>query len=488
MPMDDGYDDDEGAREGARKKGSRKKGGAAAAAESSSNPQSKHACVCWDKKSRKWIGSVRDRLATVAAGKPRYKYTTRFTDDGACAAALAEFKAQEDEEFEAEVAKRYAACVAEYPESFADLPRAPKSASDAEKGRVYWHVHKHGKYVPYRAVVTGSGDTMHYERACQLCHQLALPTVKGATPTHCKQHGGGGAERCVHDRKRAACYVCNPNSTSLCSSCHVMRLADKRLISVGGNGLCAACEEHGKEQAAENGTAPPTKSQSWEDFVFERLLPLIIDSDGHTISPELRDDFSNTIGSLYEDVVDGGGRKLRKRKRGATDCDTMTYRRPDALFIVRHPDTGRIVAALAVEVDEDCHETRKFECETGKVEDTFQALQKLAAGEGALAASRTGVRGDAELILFQTYKFNPNVCNLGSFALKDRIAVLATHVNAFLARPAAEFVSIPVEQKLVPHVTCFYYRSDATATTGEVFLEAYPKLAPQWAWGGNLLA
>ena len=162
------------------------------------------------------------------------------------------------------------------------------------------------------------------------------------------------------------------------------------------------------------------------------------------------------------------------------------------MFVARDPATGRIVAALAVEVDEDCHVTRKFSCETGKVEDTFQAVQKLAAGEGASAASRTGVRHDAELVYFATFKFNPNNFDAKPpVKLDDRIAVLARACSAFFARPAAEYAAMPLATRVVPHVTTFFYHSKACSLEApddpsKNFLLEFPKLEPDWAWHGNV--
>jgi len=230
-----------------------------------------------------------------------------------------------------------------------------------------------------------------------------------------------------------------------------------------------------------------------EDIVFDTLLPQIVDADGDVVAPELRDDFSNVIGSLYEETIDGGGRKLRKRKRGKEDCSTTTFRRPDSLFVRRDPMTGHIVAVLSVEVDEDCHVTRKFSCETGKVEDTFQAIQKLAGGEGASAASRTGVRADAECVYYAVYKLNPNACDAKPFVkLEDRIAVLARACSAFMSRDPEEYKAMAIEERAVPHVKTFYYHSKASSaeTGGEPsknFLDEFPKLAPNWAWHGNVL-
>tara|TARA_B100001057_G_scaffold384866_1_gene391459 strand:- start:163 stop:315 length:153 start_codon:yes stop_codon:yes gene_type:complete len=39
----------------------------------------------------------------------------------------------------------------------------------------------------------------------------------------------------------------------------------------------------------------------------------------------------------------------------------------------------------------------------------------------------------------------------------------------------------------VPHVECFYYHSKAKSHEGDVYLDEYPKLVPNWDWQGNVL-
>jgi hypothetical protein len=441
--------------------------------------------VHWHEAAQKWRGACYDRLASKEVN------TSYFATEAETVAALAVLRDHVNAAFEAEMQRRYAAAAESTP-NLRNLPRAPAKASDAEVGTVYWHVVKQTDYAPYRAVWGGK----QYQIACAECPQQAQAGVKGETPTHCMQHGGGAAARCIHQRARSKCLHCNPKVLKCVTNCDNCgnRLSTKRMRSNGGNGMCAMCEDHARAQAAESGSAPPAKSRRWEDVVFDALLPLIVDADGDVVAPELRDDFSHTLGSLYEEAVDGGGRKLRKRKRGKEDCDTITFRRPDAMFVKRDPDTSRIVAVLAVEVDEDCHVTRKFSCETGKVEDTFQAVQKLAAGEGASAASRTGVRHDAELVYFATFKFNPNNFDAKPpVKLDDRIAVLARACSAFLARPAAEYAAMPLATRAVPHVTTFFYHSKACSLEApdepsKNFLLEFPKLEPDWAWHGNVIS
>ena len=94
----------------------------------------------------------------------------------------------------ADADERYAKCVEEQPELFAGLERAPASAADAVRGRVYWHVDKRSKYVPYRAIVA---NRFRYAHACEKCAQFAStnPAKREEGRRFCIQHGGG--KRCV---------------------------------------------------------------------------------------------------------------------------------------------------------------------------------------------------------------------------------------------------------------------------------------------------
>jgi hypothetical protein len=437
--------------------------------------KSKYEGVYWHKREQKWHFVITNRLT----GKQ--SYSTLYKDEDECHREYTAEKARETAAFEAEMAKRKAA------NPLLDgLERTPAKAEDALEKTVYWHVAKETKYVPYRAVRCGKG----YKIACETCNQQARPNAKGERPRFCISHGGGGAQMCKCGRARSMCRECNPNVTNVASNCYSCgaRLTVKRRRTKGGNGLCSMCEAHLNKQAAASGSAPPPKGKKTEDVVLDKLELLVVDDDGDRIVPEMRDDFSNILGSLFEDVVDGGGRKLRKRKRGQEDCGTTTFRRPDMLYVVRERENGRIVAALSVEVDEDSHKGRKFGCETGKVEDTYQALQKLAAGEGASRLSHTGARADAQLIYYQVFKINPDACDFGTFKRDDRIAVLAAECCKFLTRDPAEYQALSAAGEcLVPHVKCFYYHSKAASEEGKVFLDEFPKLVPQWDWQGNVL-
>jgi hypothetical protein len=449
--------------------------------------------VSWHNQRQKWFFQITNRLTGKHSSSNLYK------DEDECYREYTAAKARETAAFEAEMTRLKAA------NPLLDgLERAPAKAEDALAKTVYWHVSDKSKpkYVPYRVVRCGK----QYQIACEKCNQVAHPNAKGERPRFCVTHGGGDANKCKCGRDRSKCRECNPNVTNVVSNCHSCgaRLAHKRITTKGGNGLCAPCDAHFAEKAEASGSAPPPRGKKTEDVVLDKLEPLVVDADGDLIKPEMRDDFSNALGSLFEDVlVDGGGRKLRKRKRGQEDCETTTFRRPDMLYVVRERESGRIVAALSVEVDEDSHRGRKFGCETGKVEDTYQALQKLAAGEGASCLSHTGARADAQLIYYQVFKFNPDACDLGFFKRDDRIAVLAAECRKFLTRDPAEYQALSAAGEcLVPHVKCFYYHSKAKSNEGIVYLNEFPKLVherpavidgrnvvlpPSWDWQGNVL-
>ena len=104
------------------------------------------------------------------------------------------------------------------------------------------------------------------------------------------------------------------------------------------------------------------------------------------------------------------------------------------------------------------------------------------------------MRGDAECVYYGVFKFNPNACDAKpSVKLDDRIAVLARACSAFLSRDPKEYKAMPIEERSVPHVTTFYYHSkamscDAPEDPSKNFLEEFPKLAPNWAWHGNVVA
>ena len=117
------------------------------------------------------------------------------------------------------------------------------------------------------------------------------------------------------------------------------------------------------------------------------------------------------------------------------------------------------MAFLSVEVDEHSHCDRDPNCEGGKIDETIQAVTKLAQKEGCSrgAAARHDARAPFGLFL----KFNPNACDVGLFTLDQRIDVLVRRCNAFLCRPGSSFTEAAIRREaMLPQVETMFYHSN----------------------------
>ena len=164
----------------------------------------------------------------------------------------------------------------------------------------------------------------------------------------------------------------------MCSVCGMVIIAPIRQVSKGGNGYRPGCEQHLKAGGG-GGGGPAFERRAVEVVVREQLLPLITDEAGVPISPEMVDDFRHMLGS----TASATGRKKRKVRTdsdGGQACDTDRKRRPDLLFLLRHPETSRITHALNVEIDEHSHENRDVECELSRPDDIRGVDQRAGAG------------------------------------------------------------------------------------------------------------
>ena len=421
----------------------------------------------WKKGKGKWIGQIHDRLRSAEHGKALLKNTKYFSfdEEDACAEAVSELIREENHAFELEISKR-----ASSNPLTKGLQMAPVDVNNALHNTLYWKADGQSKYNPYRAVKVGSKQ---YQKACDLCSSQATPNVAGGERRFCKKHGGGKVHECVHGKQKTTCRECNPNAIATVACCSVCAkgLYEKRRTTKGGNGLCAACEKHQASEASASGSAPPEAGKRWEDLVLDQLIPKVVDSATGVPFPfEMRDSMSHMLGSSG------------KRRRG--ECDTTKQRRPDLLYLVREPERGRIVAALKVGVDEHSHETYEPACESGKIDDQFQALQQLAAKEGAAAGA--AARSDAQMVYCMFLKFNPNACDVTPpIRLTNRIEVLAKRCSEFLNTPAEEFQRRSREGEAnVPHVECLYYHS----VQGKAILEHFETHAEgAWDWRGNVV-
>ena len=211
---------------------------------------------------------------------------------------------------------------------------------------------------------------------------------------HCVRHGGGFKAGEARGNK-------------WCTHCKTTQLHPKRKPHHGGNGLCATCEAHLKAEAAANGAeAPLAPNQRWGDVVFAQLLPLVTYADGAPFPPDQRDERR------------GGGLGTSSAQKRRRECDTTSNRFPDGLWVLRD-ERGRAVLVVIVEVDEHSHTDRDPARESGKTDDTFQALQDRLAKEGA--ARGAVARHDAQMIPIVTIRVNPNAYDEKVVSLPERI-------------------------------------------------------------------
>jgi hypothetical protein len=240
-----------------------------------------------------------------------------------------------------------------------------------------------------------------------------------------------------------------------------MYLSLKRQLRNGGNGLCAGCEAHLQAEAAAAGVdAPPAPTERWEDVFFRKLLPLVTYRDGTPFPPDQRDERR------------GGGLGTSKAVKRRRECDTTTNRFPDGLWILRDA-RGRALLAVLVEVDEHSHSDRDPACESGKIDDTFQALQDRLAKEGA--ATGAAARHDACMVPIVFIKVNPNAYDAKRVGLDERVATVAALVNAYAAKTEDEIEDL---QNTAPIVHVLYYHSKEGAQN----LAHFETNAPAAGW------
>jgi len=389
--------------------------------------------VYWNAQRSKWVGKVYDRSVRVGKGSKQI-YVGYFADEQACADACATKQAEVDA---ANAVKLHA--MAQELEHTRNLPLRPKHAADAEPQTAYYGEKGYGAkgepkvFGPTRLVRAASKSEpggFHYSLCCIATLDSGAPCTAKATTDgkHCKRHGGGFK-------------VGEATGSGFCTHCKTMALAPKRRPKHGGNGLCPTCETQLKAEAAANGHGGPTTSQRWEDVVFEKLLPLVTYSDGTPFPPDQRDERK------------GGGLGTSKAQKRRRECETTTNRFPDALWVLRDED-GRVVLVVIVEVDEHSHTDRDPECESGKIEDTFQAVQERSKHEGAARGSAGRV--DAKMVPIVTMRFNPNAYDKAIVKLDDRIRVLADLTNSHLHMNAAAIAKLKTEAPIL-HV--LYYHS-----------------------------
>ena len=405
--------------------------------------------VSWNAQKSKWRGQVRDR--SVRYGKQSKQiFVGLFADAQACADATATKQAEVDA---ANAQKLHA--MAQELEHTRGLPLRPKNSADAQPETAYYGEKRHSAkggepkdFGPTRLVRTTDKSApggFEFSPCCRANLDSGAPCTSRAKhdAKHCLQHGGGPKV--------------GEGEAGFCTHCKTTQISQKRRR---GNGLCPTCEAQLKAEADANGYEGPLKSLRWEERVFNLLLPLLTYADGTPFPPEQRD------------ARKGGGLGTSRTQKRSRECDTTTNRFPDGLWVLRDED-GHIVLLVIVEVDEDSHGNRDPTCESGKVDDTFEALQKVVLKEGARRGAVA--RHDAHMVPVVLLRINPNAYDGLRTKLKDRVQAVADLFHRYAHMPAAERAALPTH---APIVHILYYHSKDGAKN----LAHLAQKAPEAGW------
>ena len=408
--------------------------------------------VRWYATTSKWQGTVRDR--SVRVGKEaKQVHVGYFADEQACADACAAKQA----EIEAAIAQKLHA-MAQDLEHTRGLPLRPAHAADAKPETAYYGEREYGvkgepkDFGPTRYVRLANNSKpggFTFLPCCRATLDSGAPCTSKAKHDgkHCNRHGGGFR-------------VGEGRGNGVCTHCKTTTLWVKRQPQHGGNGMCTACEAQLKAEAAANGYEGPIQSLRWEEHTFALLLPLLVYADGVTpFPPEQRDERK------------GGGLGTPSTKKRSRECDTTTNRFPDGQWILRDAD-GRAVLVLIVEVDEHSHADRKPTCESGKIDDTFEAVQTKLGFEGAARGARAPKQTMVPLIIL---KVNPNAYDGPRTKLETRVQAVADLFHSYAHLSAAERAALPTHGPIV-HVL-YYHSKDGAKNLAHLREEA-----PEAGW------
>ena len=370
-------------------------------------PHSDFPGVYWNKQRSKWEGHVHDRSVRVDK-KSRQINVGYFDDERACADAVAAKQAEVD----AVNAEKLHAMAQELPHT-RELPLRPANAADADPDTAYYGEKGRGakgepkvfgptRFVRVNAKSRPSG--FDFLPCCIATLDSGAPCTNIATHDrkHCNRHGGGFR-------------VGEARGKAFCTHCKTMALWPRRQPP-HGNGLCPTCEDHLKAEADANGHKGPVKSQRWETVVLNKLLPMVTYADGTPFPPDQQDERK------------GGGLGTSSAQKRRRECDTTTNRFPDCIWVLRD-ENGRAMLAVSLENDEHSHFDRDPDCETGKVDDTFQSVQEKFKHEGAPTGSAGRV--DGNMVPVVVCRFNPNAYDKAVVKLDDRIGVLGKLINGY---------------------------------------------------------
>lgn len=431
----------------------------------------------------RWSVHVTDRMASIKQGKQVVFYVNASVQTKEAALSiLAEKQTEENTKFwTAMMAQSCANPLTR------ELPLGREHPTEAE------HVAKKVFWRP----MTGKGNSKQVERvvtcrdvskatgyawkvACDVCNGQRVINAR-----HCSIHFTDEEKRALlkynADRFDITKVGVEKIKTLVgaCSECG-KRINQRRHVTNGGCGICPECELRHANEAREAGSEPLKANERWEDKCLDMLEKLV----NHPC--ESRDSVSDMLGSFENKP---GKRKRRAAAAGGSQqCDTTTKRRPDMSHVIRDEKTARMLVFISSEIEEDSHIGREIECELGKVDDTFEAVGVIGQREG-FRDDRTGHnREDVVRPLMITYKLNPNGTDTDcDVPFTDRIALLASKINAWYAMPQDELrAMIDAGKNMTPIVECMFYHT----RRAKKYLDAYAaagKGAAGWQWKGNTL-
>lgn len=444
-------------------------------------PHSAEPGVTFNVKTKKWTVALKDVLKRTQSGAAKNIFSGSFLLEADAIAAKRALEAKIDAHYWTTVE----AWARDDPLT-KDLPLAPANAADSVRRTVYWRPNRDNGHRPHRVVTISDGKRgATWYPACDKCPSRANPMLrKKKNLCFCTTHmqEDDRASVASYNQSRADVTV-NENAgarTDVCSRCAIVQLNTKRRESNGGCGLCAGCEAIVKQEASANGSsAPLPASKRWEDVVLDKLIPLV----GEPI--EMRDEPKAMLGELRK-RGGIGTRRHRKSRADEPGCDTSHQRRPDLLYVLRHPKTARIVACVSVEVDEHSHIDRETRCEKSKVDDTREAIHAWGQREGFTDDRAGHARPDIAAPFYYVFKLNPNACDCSPVVrLDDRIALVAKRVKAVFALDRDELLQRALQsESMVPIVECFFHHSAKAAHHLAAFAEQ--GASGNWDYRGNV--
>lgn len=221
----------------------------------------------------------------------------------------------------------------------------------------------------------------------------------GRWKSHCTDCGTG---LCKHGKRKSECRDCMTAdqlaaSKRFCDVCLVKHLGPSRVRA--GVRLCAECD-----------ASAPMR-------IEHIVMPMIVSSVGYPMS-------------AMDDALFGGAA-----------CGMSTRSRPDGLWASQE-------VCVVLEVDEKSHGDREALCETGRMSDLTEALQRLTCCSTPVYFIR----------------FNPDACDTERASLDRRVEVVSDRIKEILFDEANHYhPDDGLDTHEVPRAEYYFYHSNQVA-------------------------